>query len=180
LAGFLSSGEHIDNLLGHLVVDALGLGAVSEAAGEEVAETSVAYLHAEHVLQVVDESSPRIVHLQGLIGPAEELVETRSQGGHEQVEACREVAVQGADGYAGFACDLLQGGIHAVCGEFALRRRDELVAALLGVAAHGSPHLLDVALAHSLSLPTMLRAASASAQLKNPRRRLTSFETATS
>src|ERR1035437_166520 len=44
LAGFLSSGEHIDNLLGHLVVDALGLGAVSEEIGEEVAETSVSYL----------------------------------------------------------------------------------------------------------------------------------------
>ena len=47
-------------------------------------------------------------------------------------------------------------------GELALRRGDELVAALPGVAAQGPPHLLDVALAHFVSLPTMLRAASVS------------------
>jgi hypothetical protein len=78
------------------------------------------------------------------------------------------VAIQGADGYAGVARDLLQGRIDAVCGEFALRRGEELVAALLGVAAPGHPHLLNVAPAHFISLPTMLRAASVSALLKSP------------
>jgi hypothetical protein len=72
------------------------------------------------------------------------------------------VAIQGADGDAGVARDLLQGCIHTVCGELALRRGDELVAAPLGVAAQGPPLLLNVALAHFISLSTMLRAASGS------------------
>jgi len=50
-----------------------------------------------------------------------------------------------------------------VCGEFALRRGEELVSALLGVAAQGPPRLLNVATAHFVSLPTILRAASLSA-----------------
>ena len=86
-----------------------------------------------------------------MVGPVEELLEPRSEGGHEQVQARGEVAIQGADGDAGVARDLLQGGIHAVGGELALRRGDELVAALPGIAAQGSAHLLDVALAHSQS-----------------------------
>ena len=52
-------------------------------------------------------------------------------------------------------------------GELALRRGDEPVAALPGIAAKGPSHLLEVALAHSLSLPTTLRAASAFALLRN-------------
>ena len=83
-----------------------------------------------------------------MVGPVEELLEPRLEGGHEQVQASREVAIQGADGDAGVARDLLQGGIHAVRGELALRRGDEPVAALLGVAAQGPPRLLDVARAH--------------------------------
>src|SRR5664280_3046135 len=126
-----------------------GVGVVGEAAGEEVVETSVSCLHAEQVLQVVDESFPRIIHLQGLGGPIEELLEPRFEGGHEQVQACRKVAIQGADGYAGFACGLLQGRIHAVRGEFALCRCDELAAALSGIAARRPPHLLNVARAHT-------------------------------
>jgi len=77
------------------------------------------------------------------------------------------VAVQGADGDASIAGDLLQGGIHAVCGEFALRRGEELVSSLLGVAAQGPARLLNVATAHFVSLAAILRAASASAPPEN-------------
>ena len=139
LAGFLGSGEHVLDLSAHLVVDALGLGAAGEAAGEEVVEPSVSGLHAEQVLQVGDEAFPRIIDLQGLLGSVEELPKPGLEGGHEQVQARREVAIQGADGDAGVAGDLLQGGIHAACGELALRRGEELVAALLGVTAQGRP-----------------------------------------
>jgi hypothetical protein len=55
-----------------------------------------------------------------------------------------------------------------VCGEFALRRGEELVSALLGVAPQGPPRLLNVATAHFVSLPTILRAASLSAPLRSP------------
>src|SRR5665809_117616 len=61
---------------------------------------------------------------------------------------------------AGVACDLLQGRIHAVGGELGLRCGDEFVAAFPGIAAQGPPHLLYVAVAHSASLPAMVRAAS--------------------
>jgi hypothetical protein len=56
----------------------------------------------------------------------------------------------------------------AAGGELALRRDDEPGAALLGVAAPGHPHLRNVTLAHFITLPTMLRAASVSALLGNP------------
>ena len=58
------------------------------------------------------------------------------------------MAVQRADGDAGVAGDPFQGGIHATGGELALRRGDEPVVTLLGVAASGRPQLLDVAEAH--------------------------------
>ena len=152
LAGLLGSGEHVLDLLAHLVVDLLGLGVAGEAAGEEVVETSVSGLHREQVLQVGDERLPRVADLQGLVGAAEELVEPRFEGGHEEVQPCREVAIEGADGDACLARDLLQGGIHTVGGELVLRSGDELVAALPGIAAQRPAQLIDVALAHSLSL----------------------------
>ena len=62
-----------------------------------------------------------------------------------------------------------------MCGEFALRRGEELVSALLGVAAQGPPRLLNVATAHFVSLPAILRAASPFCAAQEPgRARLTS------
>jgi len=53
---------------------------------------------------------------------------------------------------------------------FALRRGEELVSALLGVAAQGPPHLLNVATAHFVSLPAILRAASPFCAAQEPGR----------
>ncbi len=47
-----------------------------------------------------------------------------------------------------------------MCGEFALRPGEELVSALLGVAAQGPARLRNVATAHLVSLPVILRAPS--------------------
>jgi hypothetical protein len=61
-----------------------------------------------------------------------------------------------------------------VCGEFALRRGEELVSALPGVAAQGPAHLLNVASAHFVSLPAILRVASPFCAAQEPgRARLT-------
>ena len=161
LASRLGPSENVLDLLAHLVVDALGLLVGGEATGEEVVETAVSRLHGEQVLQVVDKPLPRIVYRQCPGCPVEELLDARSERGHEQVQARREVAVQGADRHAGLARDLLQGGIHAVRGELTLRRLYELAAALLRVAAQGTPHLLNVGPAHLSNVPGMSRAPSA-------------------
>ena len=81
------------------------VGVARKAAGEEVVETPVPRLHPEQVLEVGDEPVPRIVDLEGLARPVQERLKSRLESRHQQVQAGREVTVQGSDGHVGVARD---------------------------------------------------------------------------
>ena len=133
-------------------MDVLGLGVAGEPAGEEVVEAPVPRLHGEQVLQVGDERIPRIVDRHGLVGALDELLEPWPKGGHQQVQARGEMAVQGADGDAGVAGDLLEGGLDAEGGELCCAAAMSL-SWLSRASRRSGLRLLDVGLAHASSLP---------------------------